>query len=767
MKKISILFLLIFELATIAKSQEFYDVSKVQTIKLYIKQANWDLILDSLYTNNKDGRLIIDSVNINGVVFDSVGIKYKGNSSYKANNVKNPFSIKLNEVKPKQDYNGITLIKLSNGFKDPTLVREVMSYEFARNYMPAPRANYMNVYVNDKIHGLYTNVENPDDEFLFKYFYIKDNPLFKCDPTMNAVNPPGCPAGGGATFIYTNDDTLCYKKFYEIESGFGWEELVNAAKILNIMPDQAHTVFDIDRILWMLSFNNLLVNLDSYTGSGHNYYAYLDVNGRFNPILWDLNECFGVFGNAGMGNNLNLTQKQQMNPFINNASAMHPFISKLLSIPIYKKSYLAHYKTMLNEIIQSGEYYLRAGQLQTLIDQYVKDDPNKFYSYSNFLNNIQNSVSGAPGGSTPGIVELMEARKNFLQTQADFTKIAPDITKVMALTSNPTQGDVIRIAANFQNSVSQKLRYRFKSSDIFIETNMTDNGTNGDLMAGDGIYTGSIQTSSAGVIEYYLYAENADVSKFYPERAEFEFLKLQVKNPNSLPEGTLKINEILASNSTGVTDQNGQLEDWIEIKNNSEKTISLSGIFLSDNPDNEMKWAFPDTIIEPYGFLTIWADEDTDQTGLHANFKLSKQGENLSLTNLDKTVIDTFSYGEQNDDVSFGLCPNMAGEKGLMQPSFGFGNFLCLTDVEEVFNTTLKLFPVPTNELLNISLPKEFQNQIQYMEVKDLIGHSILLHINPFNSETTLNVSVLRQGFYILNIKILTGQILTGKFIKN
>ena len=109
----------------------------------------------------------------------------------------------------------------------------------------------------------------------------------------------------------------------------------------------------------------------------------------------------------------------------------------------------------------------------------------------------------------------------------------------------------------------------------------------------------------------------------------------------------------------------------------------------------------------------------------------------------------------------------MAGEKGLMQPSFGFGNFLCLTDVEEVFNTTLKLFPVPTNELLHISLPKEIQNQIQYMEVKDLIGHSILLHINPFNSETTLNVSVLRQGFYILNIKILTGQILTGKFIKN
>ena len=747
-------------------AQDFYNVAEIQTIKMYIKQANWDQILDSLYTNNKDGRLIIDSVIINGSVFDSVGIKYKGNSSYKPNNVKNPFSIKLDEVKGKQDYNGVRLIKLSNGFKDPSMVREVMSYEFARNYMPAPRANYVNVYINDKLHGLYTNVEDPDDEFLLKYFFIQNNPFFKCDPTLNAVNPPNCPAGGGATFVYTNDDTLCYKRFYEIQSDNGWKELVNAAKILNTAPEEAHTVFDTDRILWMLSFNNLLVNLDSYTGSGHNYYAYLDINGRFNPILWDLNECFGGFGNAGMGINLNLQQKQQMSPYLNNMSAMHPFISKLLSIPAYKKSYLGHYKTLLNEVILSGSYIDRANELQTVINQSVINDPNKFYTYADFKNNIQNSVGGGPGGGTPGISELMETRKNFIQSLSDFIKTAPVISNIQVQNANPLQGDIIYISAEFQNSVSQKLRYRFKTSDIFIETNMNDAGTNGDIQAGDGIYTGSIQTTAPGIIEYYLYGENADVSKFYPERAEYEFLKLQVKSPTSLPEGALVISEIMASNTMGETDQNGQFEDWIEVKNKTDKNMSLSNVFLSDNPDNPLKWSFPDTTIGPFGFMTIWADEDAAQDGLHASFKLSKQGEMLSLYNLDGSLIDTFSFGQQTDDISYGLCPNFAGQKGFMQPTFGLENLQCATSTHEFVNNRFRLFPLPASDLLHIVTSDELENQVQMMEVRNIMAQIVLKNQGPFYGKMNIDLTGIAKGCYFMSLKTRSGQVYTARFIK-
>jgi len=87
------------------------------------------------------------SVTINGEVYDSVGVKYKGNSTYQANQVKNPFHIELDTYK-EHDHQGYKDIKLSNVAKDPSFLREVLSYNILRNYMDAPLSNYANVYVN-------------------------------------------------------------------------------------------------------------------------------------------------------------------------------------------------------------------------------------------------------------------------------------------------------------------------------------------------------------------------------------------------------------------------------------------------------------------------------------------------------------------------------------------------------------------------------------------------------------------------------------------
>lgn len=80
-------------------------------------------------------------------------MKYKGNSSYSASRVKNPFHIKLDKVID-QDYQGHEDIKLANGFSDPSMVREVSAYSICRQYMDAPRCNYARVYVNGTYSGL-------------------------------------------------------------------------------------------------------------------------------------------------------------------------------------------------------------------------------------------------------------------------------------------------------------------------------------------------------------------------------------------------------------------------------------------------------------------------------------------------------------------------------------------------------------------------------------------------------------------------------------
>ena len=76
------------------KAQSFYDIGTLQEIKIVFSQSNWDYMLDTAKSGN-EGYLMAQTVTINGTVFDSVGVKYKGNSTYKANQSKNQWHIEL------------------------------------------------------------------------------------------------------------------------------------------------------------------------------------------------------------------------------------------------------------------------------------------------------------------------------------------------------------------------------------------------------------------------------------------------------------------------------------------------------------------------------------------------------------------------------------------------------------------------------------------------------------------------------------------------
>ena len=83
------------------------------------------------------------------------------------------------------------------------------------------------------------------------------------------------------------------------------------------------------------------------------------------------------------------------------------------------------------------------------------------------------------------------------------------------------------------------------------------------------------------------------------------------------------------------------MNSWHQILHNrTENKIDLSGWYLSDNEDNPRKWQFPNgSSINPGAYLVIWADEDEEDSSLgelHTNFKLSSDGEPLSLISSDE-----------------------------------------------------------------------------------------------------------------------------------
>jgi len=128
----------------------------------------------------------------------------------------------------------------------------------------------------------------------------------------------------------------------------------------------------------------------------------------------------------------------------------------------------------------------------------------------------------------------------------------------------------------------------------------------------------------------------------------------------------LFINEFMASNNSdsGISDPEGDYDDWIEIYNSGDTAIDLGGMYLTDDLDEPTKWQIPEgypaqTTIGADDYILIWADEDTSDGSLHADFKLSADGEQIGLFDTDGiTLIDGITFGEQVTNVSYGRYPD-------------------------------------------------------------------------------------------------------------
>ena len=488
-------------------AQSFYDIDKIQKIEISFSQLNWDYILDTS-KQGSDSYTMAQLVKINGVQFDSAGVKYKGNSSYNPSNKKNPLHIELDHFK-NQSYQGYKDIKLSNGYIEPSFIREVLIYSMLQNYMQAPLANFAQVYINGKYMGLYTNVEAVTKTFVDSRFFSKNNSFFFADK-------------GGCNLVYKGTDSTLYYSPYTIKSDYGWADLVNLCNTLRNNIDSIENVLDVDRSLWMLAYTNVLVILDSYLGSSkHNYYIYEDHNGRFNPVIWDLNAGFGTNAKIDAGPMLTVAQLQNLPPMINSNDPLSPLVKNLLAVPIYKHMYIAHMRTIVNENFADTSYYTTAQYLQSIIDTAVQSDPNKFFTYSQFQSNLTTNVIFGTR-TIPGITLLMNARTTYLSSTTEIQQVPPTIVNIQSSDTFPLIGSNIYITANVSNATAVYIGMRYSIMEKFTRMMMYDDGKHGDGTAADGIYGISVPITSP-VIHYYIYAENNNAGIFLPQRAEHEY----------------------------------------------------------------------------------------------------------------------------------------------------------------------------------------------------------------------------------------------------
>jgi len=503
-----------------AQSGDLYARDRVIEVRIEIDRPDWRDVLDSLKSEKIKERVVAD-IWVEGVRYRQVGVRYKGNSSYnsvsKKGKEKLPFNIKIDHVLDDQTLpGGDTRLKLSNVFRDPSFLREVMAYEIAGEYMPAPRANFAKVYINDDYYGLYNSTESIDERFLERYFGYGEGVLFKCDPEYGAGRPAHCPkVEERATLRYLGADPACYHGLYELKSDTGWNQLVELTRTLHEQPDSIERILDVDQALWMLAFDNCIVNLDSYLGEFcHNYYLYRDTFGQFHPLICDMNLAFGGFRLDGLGNRLDLQGMQELSMFLHykHNNEDRPLITHLLRNDLFRKVYVAHLRTLLEEVFLSGQFEKRVREVHEKLKPLVAEDDNKLYPEATFHQNLEGRAE-ADGVEVVGLLELMDGRVAYLRNHPLMAKDPPGIQRVSV--AETEEKGAFRFTAETEGAERVWILQRKGPHMPFSRFPMELDAKGGESW--------NLVLSTTPDAQYYFIAEGKTLARLSPSRASFEF----------------------------------------------------------------------------------------------------------------------------------------------------------------------------------------------------------------------------------------------------
>lgn len=241
--------------------------------------------------------------------------------------------------------------------------------------------------------------------------------------------------------------------------------------------------------------------------------------------------------------------------------------------------------------------------------------------------------------------------------------------------------------------------------------------------------------------------------------------------PNSLPidVSALFVNEVLASNTQTLADEQGAFDDWFELYNASENPLNVGGLCFSDDEDEPYRWQLPlhfpeKTTIPPHGFLLIWADGQPDQGLFHADFKLGAGGEMVAVFQRDGagyTERERLEFGPQSPDISWGRYPDGSAELRIMNPTPEASNVLLGTVTPDV--QVLEMYPNPFSEQLSI-VAQNVATPYRLMLVNAL--GQVVYEANELHSETfVLQRGGLVSGIYSVMIVDAEGNRYVGKVV--
>lgn len=361
----------------IPASVPFYDLGTLRTLFFEFEDANWERELMAFKQTDIE---VPATLMVDGKTYKDVGVKFRGNSSFSMvpEGQKHSLNVSMDAFVKDQSLLGFTSLNLLNSHADPSFLHAVLFLQAARDFMPAPRANYVRVVINGESWGVYPNVEQINKVYLKEWYKTEGGVRWKV---------PGSP-GARAGLEYWGADPAAYKGTYEIkgkDDPKAWTALVELARVLNTTPpDRLEAalarILDIDNVLRFLAIDNAFTNNDGYWVRGSDYNLYLDPAGKFHITVNDVNEAFG-----GIGGGFPMSGGfAGADPLAALNDGTKPLRSKLLAVPALRAKYLTYMREIATKWLDWKTLGPLAAQYQALIAADVKADTRKIYSLREF-----------------------------------------------------------------------------------------------------------------------------------------------------------------------------------------------------------------------------------------------------------------------------------------------------------------------------------------------------------------------------------------------
>jgi spore coat protein CotH len=335
-----------------------------------------------------------------GKHFKDVAVRYKGNSTYMmASPTKRSLKVDFNKFVKGLKLAGVTKLNFANNVSDPSWMNEVVAHRLFRDAgVPAPRTTYAKVFVtvpgkyNKQYFGLYSMVENVDDDFVNERFGSKKGALFK--PGMRSP-----------IFLDLGDDWKSYEPIYgpKTESTAEQQQRVIAfSKLVSKagdaeFADKLGDFFDLDQLARFMAVTVYVSSMDSILGMGQNYYIYIHPKTqKFQFLPWDYDLSFGHFPmQGGQAENYSIHRPWQ---------GENRFLERVFKVEAFKKLYLAKLDEFSKTIFKPERFDQQVDEIAPAIRPAVREESEQK------LAQFDKVVAGEPSTSG-GFAGFGQARK--------------------------------------------------------------------------------------------------------------------------------------------------------------------------------------------------------------------------------------------------------------------------------------------------------------------------------------------------------------------